>query len=450
MIDGHGALWITDFGLARTTADNGLTMTGDVLGTLRYMSPEQALAKHGLVDHRTDVYSLGVTLYELMTGTPAVTGKDREEILNAITLDEPRAPRTRNAGIPRDLETIVLKTIAKEPAERYATARELADDLRNLLDEKPIRAKPPTLMQKTSKWLRRHRQLVRIAALFCVLALVGLGVSTILIWQGRQEAIRQANLVSEERDRAERSQELTAANLELAYRALDEMYLQVAEDELPRHRDSDRVDRQFLQKALKFYEEFAKRNQSEPEARKQAGMAYRRAGDISYRLGEHAKAHESYDKSIQLFEALAADFPDEPEFQFELAKNYNNLGASPLESGGLEDARKAFRTALEFREKLHARYPKSADYRFELAGTHNNLALLLQQTNHPKEVERAIGKALSLYQGVVRDSPNEPKYVLDAANTHSNLGQLLGEMRRYQEVEPAYEEALHCLAHIEG
>ncbi|HEV2947653.1 MAG TPA: serine/threonine-protein kinase, partial [Gemmataceae bacterium] len=129
-------LWVTDFGLARTAADPGLTMTGDILGTLRYMSPEQALAKHGLVDHRTDIYSLGVTLYELLTGFPAVVGKDREQILNAITLDEPRSPRALDPAIPRDLETIVLKAIAKGPTDRYSTARELAEDLQHFLDDK--------------------------------------------------------------------------------------------------------------------------------------------------------------------------------------------------------------------------------------------------------------------------------------------------------------------------
>jgi len=115
MIDGNGSLWVTDFGLARTAADAGITMTGDVLGTLRYMSPEQALAKHGLVDHRTDVYSLGVTLYELLTGKPAADGKDREEILNHITLEEPRQPRSFDSSISRDLETVVLKAMARFP-----------------------------------------------------------------------------------------------------------------------------------------------------------------------------------------------------------------------------------------------------------------------------------------------------------------------------------------------
>jgi serine/threonine protein kinase/Flp pilus assembly protein TadD len=168
LIDGHGALWVTDYGLARTAADAGLTMTGDVLGTLRYMSPEQALAKHGLVDHRTDIYSLGVTLYELLTGTPAVGGKDREEILNAITLQERRPPRALEAAIPPDLETIVLKAMEKTPTDRYATAQELADDLRRWLDDRPIQARRPSLVQRVRKWGRRHRVAV-VATAACLL-----------------------------------------------------------------------------------------------------------------------------------------------------------------------------------------------------------------------------------------------------------------------------------------
>jgi serine/threonine protein kinase len=122
-------LWVTDFGLAHWQSQPGLTLTGDLLGTLRYMSPEQALARRAAVDARTDVYSLGVTLYELLTLEPAYNGRNREAVLRQIAFEDPRPPRRLNPAVPIELETIVLKAMAKSPAERYATAQELADDL---------------------------------------------------------------------------------------------------------------------------------------------------------------------------------------------------------------------------------------------------------------------------------------------------------------------------------
>jgi serine/threonine protein kinase len=113
LLDGSGNLWITDFGLAHCQSQAGLTLSGDLLGTLRYMSPEQALAKRLLIDHRTDVYSLGVTLYELLTLEPAFPGRDREEVLRQITLEEPRPPRRLNKAIPPELEIIVRKAMEK-------------------------------------------------------------------------------------------------------------------------------------------------------------------------------------------------------------------------------------------------------------------------------------------------------------------------------------------------
>src|SRR5262249_6248190 len=156
LIDDRGNLWINDFGLAMCQADANLTMTGDLIGTLRYMSPEQALAKRVPVDHRTDIYSLGATLYELLTLRPVCDGKDRAEILRQITFDEPKPPRKWNRAIPAELETIVLKALEKRPESRYATAREFADDLRRVLDNKPIHAKRPSWQQRAMKWVRRH------------------------------------------------------------------------------------------------------------------------------------------------------------------------------------------------------------------------------------------------------------------------------------------------------
>src|SRR5262249_22243470 len=154
LVDASGRLWVTDFGLAHVRSDTRLTMTGDLVGTLRYMSPEQALAKRVLVDHRTDIYSLGATLYELLTLEPAIPGEDRQELLRQIAMEEPRRPRRWNKAIPQELESIVLKALEKNPQDRYATAQELASDLRSFLEDRPIRARRPTWRQAAVKWAR--------------------------------------------------------------------------------------------------------------------------------------------------------------------------------------------------------------------------------------------------------------------------------------------------------
>jgi tetratricopeptide (TPR) repeat protein len=161
-------LWITDFGLAQVQGDVRMTMTGDLVGTLRYMSPEQALAKRVVVDHRTDIYSLGATLYELLTHQSAYSATDRQELLRQIAFEEPRKPRRLNRSIPAELETIVLKAMEKNPAERYATAKDLAEDLRRYVMDKPIQARRPTPIQRVRKWARRHRA-AATAAVVCLL-----------------------------------------------------------------------------------------------------------------------------------------------------------------------------------------------------------------------------------------------------------------------------------------
>jgi serine/threonine protein kinase len=138
LVDQRGNLWITDFGLAHCQSQAGLTMTGDLMGTLRYMSPEQAQGKRALLDPRTDIYSLGVTLYELVTLEPALPGDDRNDVLRRIVQEEPRPPRQLRRAMPKELESIVLKAIEKNPSDRYATAQDLAEDLRRYLEDKPI------------------------------------------------------------------------------------------------------------------------------------------------------------------------------------------------------------------------------------------------------------------------------------------------------------------------
>ncbi len=190
LVDGRGNLWITDFGLARLQGDAGLTMTGDLLGTLRYMSPEQALAKRVGIDHRTDIYSLGATLYELLTLEPVYAGRDRQEILRRIAFEEPRPPRRLNAAIPVDLETIVLKAMARDPAARYSAAQELADDLGRFLKREPIRARRSNVWERSVKWAQRRPMVALLLAVVVVAVILGFaGVG----WQwARAEGARQA------------------------------------------------------------------------------------------------------------------------------------------------------------------------------------------------------------------------------------------------------------------
>jgi tetratricopeptide (TPR) repeat protein len=198
MIDVRGNLWVTDFGLAHIQSDTRLTMTGDLVGTLRYMSPEQALAQRVVIDHRTDVYSLGATLYELLTLRPVFAGRDRQELLRQIAFDEPQTPRRINKAIPGELETIVLKALAKNPAERYATAQELADDLRRWLEDRPIKARRPSLRQVALKWARRHRPVVWAAGVVLLIAAVFSGAAGLREFQKRARAEGEARAALEE------------------------------------------------------------------------------------------------------------------------------------------------------------------------------------------------------------------------------------------------------------
>jgi tRNA A-37 threonylcarbamoyl transferase component Bud32 len=176
LLDGEGVLWLTDFGLARRADELALTLSGIILGTPRYMSPEQAAAAQRLVDHRSDLYSLGATVYELATGRPVFDADTPHGIISQILSAEPVAPRQVRPELPRDLETIILKCLAKEPDRRYARAEDLAEDLRSFLLGRAIKARRPSFTERVVRWARRQRRsavLAGITAVASVLVVVG-------------------------------------------------------------------------------------------------------------------------------------------------------------------------------------------------------------------------------------------------------------------------------------
>lgn len=156
LLDERDAVWLTDFGLARDDCNASMTMSGDVIGTARYMSPEQARGGHSQLDKRTDIYSLGATLYELLTLQPPYDGDSREAVLSRIAFADPPPPRKVNPRIPRDLETIVLKCMQRNPNDRYASTAEIAEDCRRFLAGESIRARRTSPLVKAVRLIRRH------------------------------------------------------------------------------------------------------------------------------------------------------------------------------------------------------------------------------------------------------------------------------------------------------
>jgi WD40 repeat protein/serine/threonine protein kinase len=228
LLDSSAKLYLTDFGLARIEADAGVTMTGDLIGTLRYMAPEQALAKRVVVDHRADIYSLAATLYELLTLRPAYLAEDRQQLLKQIAFEEPTPLRRIDRDIPVELETIVHKAMSKDMDQRYSSAQELADDLRAHLENRPIKAKPPTLSETIGKWTRRNLILTWASIITLSLVTITLATSTLLIANQRdiaedrlvraktaeQDALRQRDDARQARQTAVQERQLANARAE--------------------------------------------------------------------------------------------------------------------------------------------------------------------------------------------------------------------------------------------
>ncbi len=219
LLDRQGDLLITDFGLARIETAPEMTLTGDLLGTLRYMSPEQALGKRAEVGEWSDIYSLGATLYELATLWPLFEGVDRQTLLYAIGEREPAKPRSVDPEIPRDLETILIKATSKEIGQRFASAEELADDLQRFCDNQPIRARRPSVVDHLGKWSRRHQPLVATLMVALLLISLVLSVSTLLVNRARSRA--SSAFMTANRNAEELADLLYATDMQLAYQAWD-------------------------------------------------------------------------------------------------------------------------------------------------------------------------------------------------------------------------------------
>jgi tetratricopeptide (TPR) repeat protein len=412
-------------------------MTGDVVGTLRYMSPEQARTRPGVVDHRTDVYSLGATLYELLTLRPTIPGNERHELLTRLALEEPVPPRRLTPALPADLETIVLKALAKEPAERYATAQEMGDDLRRFLEDRPILARRPTLAQRVAKWARRHQRMVAAVAVMLVLAVVGLAVSVVLI--------------SREKNRTEKAYKEAEAKRQDLRKVVDEWYLE-AEKWMVDEVHQTRLQ-QFLEKVLTFYEQFAKDESAQPKDQLATAQARFRVGEIQARLGRYDKSEEAYRKAIALLEGLESATLKQPEFQYELALSYDGLYRLYGTISRLQDAEKAIRQSLATTTRLADAEPRTNKYRVHLVTCHCSLAELHYVAGRYREAGQAFRHTLALLNRLNADfregeAGAEPEAAARrelSARVHDSLGYWYWFNQQNGKAEQAYRHARDSL-----
>jgi serine/threonine protein kinase len=339
LLDGQGNIYVTDFGLAQLQGDPGLTLTGDLVGTLRYMSPEQAQARRGVLDHRTDIYSLGATLYELLTLAPAYDAPDRHALLQQIAEAEPVPPRQRNTGLPADLETIVLKAMAKEPERRYASAKALADDLKRFQEHRPILARRPTALERAGKWSRRHRRVVAAAVALLLLAVVGFAVSTALIAREQWRTKAAHDRLAEEEARTRAAYEAEAAQrarAEASFRQARQVldfFTEVSEEELADKPELQGLRRRLLEEALKYYRDFIEQCPDAPVLQAQLAASHLRVAAILDEIGSKAEALTSLELARKLQENLVRNRPNAPELQSGLLSIYHRFG---LLRGGRE------------------------------------------------------------------------------------------------------------------
>jgi eukaryotic-like serine/threonine-protein kinase len=429
MIDGKGHLWVTDFGLARLQGEGSLTETGDFVGTVRYMSPEQTTANSSIVDERTDVYSLGATLYELLTLEPAFPGPDRQELLRCIAQDEPRRLRALNPAVPPDFETIVQKAMSKDAASRYVTAGALADDLRRFLEDQPILARRPSALERLARLARRRVRVVITVVSLLAVTVIGLALGMILVLAKQAEIKRQKAEI--ERSHAEIRQQRDDAR-----RAVDDMYVKVAQNWLIRQTALQPLQREFLVKALDYYERAAREAGAEAAARIRAAVASFRVGEIQRRLGQLDAAEQAYRRALAVLEVEQNGNGLETDALHALAWSYAGLADLLADTGRGDESRKALERSAEWTQAIIARTPPSTASTYLLAHHHGLLARIRCLQGRLKEAEEASRKAIELGKAI-----REQNGSVEAEST-SDLGVVVEQSGRLGEAAQLYRRAV--------
>jgi serine/threonine protein kinase len=473
---------VIDFGVAKAlgqklTDKTLFTGIAQMVGTPLYMSPEQAGMSDPDVDTRSDVYSLGVLLYELLTGTTPF-GQERfkgagyDEIRRIIREEEPARPSTRLSTLgqaaatvsanresdPRalsrllrgELDWIVMKALEKDRGRRYETANGFAMDIQRYLANEPVLACPPSAGYRLRKFVRRNKGPVLAASLLVVVLVAGIIGTTWGMLRAKAaeaEAVHEAGQKTKALDekeaalttaktneiQAKAAQKDAQENLKDALAAVDHLLTRVSEERVANVPQMEPLRRDLLQDALKFYQKFLQRKSDDPVIRRETAQAYRRVAGIHRQLGHYDESTNSYQKALELLEELCRQSPGDPELRCQLVTLHLNASLPLIDEGKQDKAASHLRRAFQIAEDLAREYPARPAYGAQLAWTANQLVRYVPQTR-PEEAERILRRSLDLE----RRAPDPDL----RARTYAHLGKVLAGQRRYAQAEEAYRESL--------
>jgi serine/threonine protein kinase/Tfp pilus assembly protein PilF len=467
---------VIDFGVAKalgqTLTDKTLfTGFAQMIGTPLYMSPEQAGQSSLDIDTRSDIYSLGVLLYELLTGTtPFTKEKFKEatydEIRRIIREEEPPRPSTRLSSsdtLPAialarqtepakltklfrgELDWIVMKALDKDRTLRYETANGFGMDVQRYLAGEPVLAAPASQWYRLRKLLRRHRGRVVAAGLVLLTLVAGIaGTTWGLVQKEHQRQLAEAKKQEavNERDAKDKALKAERQALQQAFAALRSMTEDVVERKFAQGTVLTEDDRAFLRGIIEQYDAFAAIKGNDADSRAVRAEGRMRVGYLRSTLGELKEAEEDYDEALSTYQQLVADFRDRPEFRRDLAKSHNNRGNLLRATGRPEQAEKDFDQALSLYKQLADEFPYRPEFRRELAKSYSNRGVLLRATGRPMEAEKDYDQAVSLQKQLVAEFRDRPEFRQALARSYLNRGALLYTMKRLEEAEEDYGQAL--------
>jgi serine/threonine-protein kinase len=446
MLGPYGETLVVDWGLAKATDQAGArasppegpfrpalsggtapTQAGRTLGTPPFMSPEQAAGRHDLLGLASDVYSLGATLYCLLTGRAPFDGPDVPTLLGKVQKGDFPPPRQVNSRVAPGLEAVCLKAMALRPEGRYDSAGALAGDVERWLADEPVGAYRDPFPTRAARWARRHRAAVTGTAALLLTAVAALAISTVLIW--REEA-----RTDEQRRQAE-------ANFQRALQAVNEMLTEVGQEQLAYEPRMEKKRQALLARAQRYYAAFLEERGDDPALRKEAALAYRRLADVDRLLGANRQAEGAYRQALALVGRLEAERPD-PANVFLMADSATYLGEVLRLTSRMGDAEEALLKAGEDLRRLLADSPREARYRKGLARVQYNLGILYKDSKRFAEADRALAEAVAGLQDLAAEFPGEPVYRQHLARAFLNRGPVLRTTGRPGRAEEVYREAI--------